>query len=237
VFKLQSLRLRVAVVCFRIMANRKPPYSSARAIDSFFDKMKTIGDPGTVNARWAKTYGFEPSLAASIPTTLRWLGVINEAGTTTGIWNSLRPPTTRAEVLDPLVRKAYHEIFDAIEVETANRELLEATFIHAYETGDLGRPLTCFLSLCRHANITTAAEPSRATKSGDKPSRARVPSPPASPRSKGQSTHGEPRRSGARNRGHVDLAVTVAVEIPAEWTEAQIEQRIAAVKRIVGQSE
>jgi hypothetical protein len=217
------------------MSTRKPPYSSARALDSFFEKIKTIGDPGTVDAKWAKAYGFEPNLAASIPTTLRWLGVIDESGNTTGVWNSLRPPATREEVLAPMVRTAYREVFDAIEVESASRELLEATFIHGYKTGDLGRPLTCFLTLCRHAGIKTAAEPASAGRNGQEGIRQ----PAATPRKKiAVDSAAERRRvvaSGGRSgsRTPLGMAVMLSVEIPAEWSDDDIARRIATIKRIL----
>jgi hypothetical protein len=218
------------------MAQRKPPYSSAGALDSFFDKIRTLGDPGTVDAKWAKTYGFEPALPASIPTTLRWLGVIDEDGRTQGVWNNLRPPATRAEVLAPMVRQAYHEVFDSIDVESAGREVLEATFIHAYATGDVGRPITCFLTLCRHGGISTAVEPSRSGRTSA--ANGGVAAKPTVPiRAKRNLSSQASRKQAAANApevpgvGATGVVISLAVEIPADWSTEQISARISEVKK------
>jgi hypothetical protein len=215
------------------MAQRKPPYSSAAALDSFFDKIRTLGDPGTVDAKWAKTYGFEPALPSSIPTTLRWLGVIDDKGKTQGVWNNLRPPATRSEVLAPMVRQAYHEVFDSIDLETANREVLEATFIHAYASGDVGRPITCFLTLCRHAGISISAEASRSGRQSASNGAAsvKVPAPKKMSASQAGRNQAPARSPEVSLVGRSGVLINLTVEIPADWSTEQIAARIAEIKR------
>jgi hypothetical protein len=43
-----------------------------------------------------------------------------------------------------LVRSSYSEVFDRVDVGEATRKDLKGTFIHVYQTGDTGRPVTCF---------------------------------------------------------------------------------------------
>jgi hypothetical protein len=132
-----------------------------------------------------------------------------------------------------MVRQAYHEIFESIDVESASRELLEATFIHAYATGDVGRPITCFLTLCRHAGISTAVEPGRSGRASSPNGGPSVK--PATPK---KSQTSQPGRNQAPAKGpevpHVGRAgvvINLAVEIPADWSTEQIAARIAEIKR------
>src|ERR1700682_5769225 len=99
-----------------VTTRRKPPYASAAVIDSFFDKIKSIGPPGVVDSKWATQYGLDPKLSSSIPTMLKWIGVGdgNYKPVSSDIWNKIRFPNTRAEALTPLIREGYREIFDAI---------------------------------------------------------------------------------------------------------------------------
>lgn len=213
-----------------VTARRKPPYASAGAIDTFFDKIRSIGPPTVVDSKWAVSYGLDVKLPASIPTMLKWIGVIDEnlKPISAEAWNKIRFPNTRPDALAPLVREGYREVFDAITVEEADKEIIEATFAQVYGSGDVGRIVTCFLTLCRQAGITTKAAAGRAPNGQSAQPKARVvsvvtPKPKAKPERQSKPEQRESRP--------LALGLNVTVEIPADWTDEQIETRIATIRR------
>jgi hypothetical protein len=210
-----------------VAPRRKPPYASALVIDSFFEKLKSIAPPQAVDSKWATQYGLDPKLPSSIPGMLKWIGVIDDGGkvVSNDVWNKLRFPTTREEALAPLVRDGYREIFEAITVEDAEKGIIEATFGQAYGSGEVGRVVTCFVTLCRHAGIKTTAGVGRQAK--ETMPRVRTVS-GESPKPKKQDTARKPE---GRDTRPLSLGMNLTVELPADWTEEQIEKRIKTISR------
>jgi hypothetical protein len=212
----------------------RPPYTSISDIDAFFERVQTIAEPKPpkkVDSAWVESYQFQTAHPSAIPAMLRWLGVIDENAESTGVWNDLRVDGTRQATLARLVKEAYKAVFDTVDVEKATARDLRGAFVSAYSIGDPGRHIKCFLALCAQAGITTAEEAkARESKDSDakpkpkaQPVRSKVPpsvEPPSPERQAGR-TAAEP---GA-------FTVTLNVEIPADWSEEQIRERIAAVTR------
>lgn len=221
------------------MAEKKlrPPYTSAADLDRLFERMRTIGDPGTVSTKWVESYGLAASQPEGVVAALKWLNVIDKDGKSQGIWNDLRVPATRQETLTRLMHEAYEAIFSSIDVEQASRQDLEGAFISAYQSGDPGRPIKCFLALCQHAGIATAAT-QRGTSS-------RAAKPADSAKSKSQNgtskqatgarttpvTTRVKRRPSQGGESHVTIALNV--EIPADWSEDQVRERVEMIRRAV----
>jgi hypothetical protein len=207
----------------------KPPYTSADAVDQFFSRIANIGEPKppkAIDSQWVEDFGFDTAHPAAIPSMLKWLGVIDEEGVSTGVWNSLRVESTREETLARLIRESYAELFERVDVEGASLSDVRGGFINAYSLGDVARHVKCFKTLCDHAGIALAIsspQSSKVTKSGTtKESRANTPKPP------------KPKTPAPRmNRAVAPQQVSIAlnVEIPAEWNEAEIQERIEIVNR------
>jgi len=166
---------------------------------------------------------------------LRWLGVIDEEGDSTGIWNDLRIDAKRQETLARLVKEAYSAVFDSIAVETARARDIRGAFVSAYDIGDPGRQIKCFLALCRQAGIKTTVEVSSRSAEA-KPRENGSPKPKATPKAS-STTDGSTKAKQISGRKPVTtetgggIHVVLNVEIPAEWTEQQIRDRVAAVSR------
>ncbi len=212
----------------------KPPYTSVSDVNAFFERVQTIAEPKPpkkVDRAWIESYQFETAHPSAIPSMLRWLGVIDDDGESMGVWNDLRVDGTRQTTLARLVKEAYKGVVDAVDVENATARDLRGAFVSAYSIGDPARHITCFLALCQQAGIKTAAATARESKQ----KRDSKPSPKAGVSTKGASKtpmgkQREPRRTVSDEGG---VTVTLNVEIPASWTEDQIRERIAEVRRAV----
>lgn len=199
-------------------------------VDAFFERVETIGEPKPpkkVDSSWVATYGFQTAHPSAIPSMLRWLNIINDEGESTGVWNELRVDSKRQNTLERLVREAYGEVFDEVDVEKASPRDLRGAFVSAYSIGVPNRHINCFLALCRHAGIATAVEASARESKPVAPSRPK-PTPKATA---AKETPKPPRKA----PGGVN--VTLNIEIPADWTEEQIRARLAVVNRAAGQSD
>ncbi len=208
---------------------KRPPYASTVDLDTFFDKIRGLSDPETVTSKWVATYKLAASQPEGLVGALKWLNVIDRQGKSQGVWTDLRTHK-RAETLERLVEEAYADVFNQIDVPEADRQALEGAFIHAYGSGNTVRPIACFLALCRHAGIETKAAVRQASRSATIPAAqtASVRADGAAPRS--QSTP-QPKRAAADRHG--GIAVTLNVEIPADWSDAQVRQRIELVRRAI----
>lgn len=208
-----------------------PPYANPGVIDAFFERIPTLKDPGTVDAEWAKAHEIDPKQPTSVPAVLRWLGVTDNSYKTLDakLWDNLRLPDTRAATLDRLVREAYSKIFDAVDIEQADRKSIQAVFVRAYALGNPRRNVSCFLALCSHAGI--------ATKPGDRvPARKR----PSGGDGSGSTPHVRasphtPKPDAARKQPTA-IPISLSVEIPADWTKDQITRRIADVQAALSEA-
>lgn len=213
----------------------KPPYTSVNDVDAFFDRVQTIAEPKPpkkIDTAWVESYGFETGHPSAIPSMLRWLGVVDDENESTGVWDKLRVDNAREEALGGLVRDAYKPLFDAVDVEKATARDLRGAFVSTYSIGDPARHIKCFLALCRHAGIPTAeAAQTRGTNGKEQAAESNSRSRPA------RKNETQPRKQRMHQRqapklpGQPGVSITLNVEIPAEWTEEEIRERIAAVTR------
>jgi len=137
------------------------------------------------------------------------------------------------------VRTSYKEVFDLIDVSQATREDLEGTFIQAFKSGDTGRPVTCFIGLCKQAGIPMTAD-ARSQKAGEssQPGGKKVKNAEKKEPKKASAASKQKRSEGAGQDGTQRQAVTISVnvEIPADWSEEQIRERFEAVRRATSDS-
>ncbi len=207
----------------------RPPYTSVGDLNTFFSKIANLGDPGTIDNKWVESYKLSTAQPRAIVTLLQWLGVIDEQHKSTGVWNELRVPATRPNKLAELVKSSYKEIFDRINVAQAEREDLKGTFIQAYDSGNPTRPVACFVALCEHAGISIASGATARTVPQANPDRG-------SSRGRSENAKQGRTRTSQRERGASDrppeIAITLNLEIPADWSEERIRDRYEAVRRV-----
>jgi hypothetical protein len=210
---------------------KRPPYASAADLHVLFNRIEKMRAPLVIDQKWVRDYKLAAAQPAAIVSVLKWLRVIDEKGNPASAdWDEVRVPATRQKKLEELVRGSYSEVFDRIDVAEASRDELHGTFVQAYGSGDPGRPVVCFVALCKHAGISTkeAAEPRpKAKAGGPKGETATGPG----RRERKAATPG-PKPSGGVPRGGLSpITIALNVEIPAEWSEDQIRERLAAVRR------
>jgi hypothetical protein len=217
----------------------RPPYASAADLSKLFERMGTIADPGSVTTEWVVSYKLAAAQPEAIVSVLKWLGVVDAKGNSSGVWNEIRVAATRQAKLEELVRTAYRDVFDRIDVAEASVEDLQGTFIQAYGSGDPGRHLTCFLALCSHAGIPTKIKARKVERGAGKARQAGAPLRLPNDQENaplGTAVHPPAKRVAppATRRQQSDApAVTVSlnVEIPASWSEEQIRERLTTIRR------
>lgn len=208
----------------------RPPYASVGDLEKFFARMGTIRDPGTVDTAWVTNYKVAEQQPEGIVTLLKWLRIVDGDGNSMGVWDEVRVAGTRKQKLEELVRAAYSGVFDAIDVAEADRDVLRDTFIQVYGHGDPGRYVTCFLALCKEAGIPVkAATPTRAR--GSENGKDKAPKPPTRRPTAGQVAKADKVRGNHDASSGIAVTITLNVEIPAGWSDEEIQARVAAVRR------
>jgi hypothetical protein len=211
------------------------PYTKASAIDSFFKLVENKKAPPVVDTAWAKSLDLEASRPSSVPKLLNWLGVIDAQGEPDkDRWDSIRHVDTRPEALERLIRDAYSDLFDATEAERETREQLRREFARVYDLGNADERVTCFLKLCEVAGMAMVAnggDGSPSSGSGARSEGGALKSSGGTPMKKTRAKQ-QDRTPQPPNNG-VTFVVSFSVEIPAEWSEEQIAERVRAVQRAV----
>src|SRR3977135_3982869 len=142
---------------------KTPPYTSASDLDRLFDRMRKIGDPGSVDTKWVSPFQLAEAQPEAVVSTLRWLGVIDKDGKSLRDWDELG--NKRGETLARLVKAAYSDVFSSVDVVAADRQDLEGAFISCYSGGSPDRRIKCFLALGGHAGIETQVVQRRSKQS------------------------------------------------------------------------
>jgi hypothetical protein len=214
----------------------RPPEVAAGDIDKLFERMRTIAPPPKVDADWAKSFNLTDATII-----LNWLGLTKDGGVTdSGLWNRVRMPATRQASLSDLVRASYAKIFEQIDVSEATKEDLEGAFVNEYNLGDTGRYIRAFITFCRHAGIPVAASDSRPDATPTAPATLVRTGPGVRKATKQAPAVAAPRHVDGPLRktpAARDGCISVSVEIPAEWTEEQIRERLAVVARVLAETD
>ncbi len=106
-----------------------PPYISFKTLLGFMDKMKETAIPERIDGSVLKNYG--GSTAAQLTAALRFLGFIEENGSTTsllnGLVNAYRTDVWAGEFAD-VMKDAYAPIIKELKLETATPAMLNERF-------------------------------------------------------------------------------------------------------------
>lgn len=227
-------------------AKRTVPYSKAATIEAFFDLIEHKKAPDAIDSDWAKAQELEPTRPTSIPGLLGWLGVINEEGIPDrDRWEGIRHVDTRQETVRELIEEAYGALFDASEVTKEPREQLTREFARVYGLGDARERVTCFLKLCQVAGLDMAANRGPSTPREANPRSTGQAKDKGTPRDQEQKVRTqrpleeqgrkEERRSGATGESSLTINVNLGVEIPADWDEHQVSERLKALAQAVSE--
>jgi hypothetical protein len=204
----------------------RPPEVAVADVDRLFDGLRTLAPPLRIDAAWAR--GAQLTDANIV---LNWLGLAPDEAVDRALWNRVRLPGSRPEALSALVRQAYAPIFEEVgDVSAATREQLEEAFVTQYDLGDTRRYIRAFGAMCRNAGIAVPALEARAATTDPAPrasvAAAAVPKSPPKP----ASTDAPPARRRERTG---DVGIILSIAIPPDWSEDEIRERIAAVRRAV----
>jgi hypothetical protein len=224
-----------------VAERKRPPYTSGADVEALFVRIRTLQPPKKVDTEWAATYNLAPKQPEAIPTLLKWLGIVDRNGVANGaIWDQVRLPQSRTEALAPLVRASYVDVFDRIDVEQATDDDLVGAFVNAYGMGDPRKQVRCFLVLCKMASIPTGTD---AKKKPGPPRRepiahatSRSESDDRRPSERDEATLGPIGNAGAEPAHGSRVTVSIALEIPADWTERQIRDRLLAISRALAEA-
>lgn len=207
----------------------RPPEAATGDIDRLFDRLRTLAPPTKVDQGWAKSFSLTDAVKV-----LTWLGLVRDGKPTDpALWNRVRLLASRQDALGELVRESYKAIFNQIDVAEATREDIEGAFVNQYNLGDTSRYIRAFGALCRHAGIAVPAlEPRHAPAAPDAAASASGGRPTNPP------TQSRPANTGGRPSARPPETapapvLTASIEIPADWTEEQIKERLALVKRLI----
>ena len=139
-----------------------PPYAPWAQVKNFLDTIKAL-NPKVIDLDYLKKNqmgGKEPS---PLLATIRFLGLVDGQGNCTEKLDSIkvRGQEQYQKALEPIVREAYAKLFEAVDVDQADRNLIYNQMRSVYgcstRVAEAAAPL--FLSLCEEARITAAQQP------------------------------------------------------------------------------
>ncbi|MFC3164988.1 DUF5343 domain-containing protein [Ciceribacter thiooxidans] len=127
-------------------------------IKPLLEKIRTIGIPKKATTAWLKTIGFTSSNDKSLIGVLRFVGLIDSAGTPTSVWSNFRGTHHRA-VLGEAIRKGYAELY-AIYPDAHTRSNTEIG--HVFSTSStagqqvIAKTVATFKALATEADFSSA---------------------------------------------------------------------------------
>ena len=137
------------------------PYAPPATVLDIVRHYRNSDVPQTLTKEKLIQIGVKDGLLNRTWSTLVFLGLILEDGTTTSAFNNLRLADDERypEVLRQILRDAYADIFEAADPETADQSKLDAAFRPYTPGGQRSRMITLFLGLVREAGINTKVVP------------------------------------------------------------------------------
>jgi len=138
-----------------------PPYASWGQVKNFLDTIKAL-NPKVINLDYLKKNQMGAKDPSPLLATIKFLGLVDGQGNCTAKLDSIkvRGKEQYQKALESIVRESYAKLFEAVDVEQADRNLIYNQMRSAYScstrVADAAVPL--FLSLCEEARITTAPQ-------------------------------------------------------------------------------
>ena len=138
----------------------KPPYGSVSAFKNFLDLLDQV-TVEKVTTEFVRKYNLSSEKNEyKIINGLRFLGLINENGEATEKLRALQLEGKLKENLNKILREAYAEIFDKVNLEKASKETLVNSFMTYYKMGKgtAREGARIFVYLCQRAGIFLSEE-------------------------------------------------------------------------------
>ncbi len=215
------------------------PYAPWAQVESFLGTIRIL-NPKAIDVGYLRANDMGGQQPGPLMNTIQFLGLVDVNGTPTAKLESLkvRGDEQYRSALAMVVQEAYVELFDAVNVESADRDLLYNQIRSVYgsspRVAETATPL--FMALCREAGLNVADELRTPASKPQRPTRTRRQIQSKEDRS--------PRTTGiARSEPVSDTAplhakgvgpalhIDVQVHIDSSATAEQIDQVFASMAR------
>lgn len=139
---------------------RLPGYASSKAFERFLDRIRNRNAPSHFDLSLLLDFGVPRGATGPLLSSLKWIGVIDDAGTPTSQF-ALLQTSLEDEFktnLQSIVKQAYDEAFERLNVEEDSRELIQAYFGRNYSFSLASKMTNFFLYLCERSGIERKSE-------------------------------------------------------------------------------
>lgn len=163
---------------------RVVPYAPWTQFKQFLDKIKVL-NPRTIDLDYLRSNQMGGQQPGPLLATIQFLDLINESGAPTDRLESLRVRGNQqyVQALDRIIKDGYSDLFDAVNVEEADRNTIYNQIRSVYHCSpriaETATPL--FIALAHESEMNVMAPPQRGSTTTERPSR--------------QSTQGDRRRN------------------------------------------
>lgn len=143
------------------MKNSFAPYAPPSAVLSVIHFYRNRDVPASVTLTNLQQVGVTETLAPRTMASLKFLGLLNEDGTTTDQFRAIRyaNDTEYQQVLTGILEAAYKEVLDHIDITAAGDRELNNAFIPFSPGGQRSRMITLFQALAKEAGWPLAIAP------------------------------------------------------------------------------
>lgn len=214
------------------------PYVPWAQVEMFLDKIRIL-NPRTIDVGYLRANEMGGQQPRTLLNTIQFLGLVDATGVPTAKLESLRVrgDAQYRSALAEVVRGAYSELFDAVDVEAADRDILYNQIRTVYgsspRVAETATPL--FIALSREAGLNVGDDVRSASNNTQRISRS-----PRQVRSREDrttlpttagisATQSDPTASGADSGPALHIDVQVHVDSSA--TAEQIDQIFASMAR------
>ena len=139
--------------------SRVPPYLPWAQLEDFLDRIRAL-NPRVIDVQYLETNGFGGSSPVLVLASIRFLRLVQDNRPTTEALDSLkvRGEEEYRSALGAIVRNAYHELFEAMDVSQATRDTVYNQIRTVYQVSPrvASTATPVFLNLCSLANIQTS---------------------------------------------------------------------------------
>lgn len=140
-------------------AKRNAPYVAAKALNSFFERIKFVSTPEKIDSGLLLDYGIPKGNVFALISAIKFLGLVDEEGIPTPAFKSLQ--VTGEEfitALKKIIYDAYSDLFSKLDISKDSRDHIRNYFARNYSNAKAGDSANIFLSLCRMAQIPISEE-------------------------------------------------------------------------------
>jgi hypothetical protein len=150
------------------MKNSFAPYAPPSAVLAVIHFYRNRDVPASVTLTNLQQIGVTEALAPRTMAALKFLGLLNEDGTTAEQFRAIRyaNDTDYQQVLTGILEAAYREVLDHIDITAAGDRELNNAFIPFSPGGQRSRMITLFQALAKEAGWPLAVEPKSSSPRG-----------------------------------------------------------------------